>query len=1063
MRFSWYLVTLTALMSGCSGASRAPAPRSTVDLVIVSTTDVHGRLRAWDYYANRPDSAHSLAAAATVIDSVRSANPGRVILVDAGDLLQGNPLDYVAARVQPDQPHPVIAAMNAMAYDAAAIGNHEFNYGVPTLERATTQAHFPFLAANAYTVDGKRAFRPWVMLERDGIKVAVVGATTPGSMLWDRDNMRGRIAIHDIVPDVRTAVSDARRSGADVVVVSVHSGLDEPSSYDTLTTGVASENVAARLAREVGGIDLIVYGHSHKEMADTIIGSTMLVQPKNWATSVSVAHLEMVPDAGRWRVASKRASLVRTVRHPESQAVVAATEASHRATIAYATTSIGTTPVAWRADSSRVADTPLIDFVLEVERAATGAQLASTAAFSLDASIDSGAITVSRIAALYPYDNTLRAIRISGAQLRSYLEQSARYYRPFTAGAPVVNDSVPGFNFDIVAGADYTLDVSRPVGSRVTRLEVGGRPVAPDDSFTFALNNYRQTGGGGYAMLAGAPLLDDRQLEIRQLLIDEVRKRGVLRPEDFFHRNWTLEPAAAGAQAYAEMNRGEYGSRRPASRGDVWYTSATLGRFRMSGPRLRVITTNDFHGALEPRSDNTGAMRGGAAWVATAIDRARSECAPPDCESVLVDAGDLFQGTPASNLTYGRSVLEVFNKLGYAATALGNHDFDWGRDTLRAIMRAARFPILGANVRDTAGRDVGWIPNDTIVQRGAYRVGIIGISDVETPRTTKAANVAGLVFADPAPIIDSVAKSLRGRGADAVIVLAHEGAFCGREGSSGCAGEIVDVARRLTTKVDAIVSGHTHSLVNADLSGIPVVQAMSRGQAIGVVDIPLRGGTATHDVRSVYTDSLTPNPEIRALVEEATRRVAPLVDRKIAQIGEDMLRHGAQYPLGNLIADAMRAEGAGDVGIMNNGGIRANLRAGTATYGSFFEVSPFANVLFRVTVRGSELRRYLEQAVRRGNPNVHVSGVRVVYDTTRPPGSRITSLHVGQTQLADDRTYRVVINDFMLGDSLGLAPRAVRVEPVNLVDLDALVAYVRRLPSPVMAPRDDRFVIQPTQ
>jgi len=1057
MRFSWYLVTLTALMSGCSSASRAPSPRLTVDLVIASTTDTHGRLRAWDYYADRPDSAHSLASAATVVDSVRVANPGRVILVDAGDLLQGNPLDYVAARVQPDQPHAVIAAMNAMAYDAAAIGNHEFNYGLPTLERAVGEARFPFLAANAYTTDGKRAFRPWVMVERAGVKVGVIGATTPGSMLWDRDNLRGRLTIRDIVPDVRSAVAEAKQAGADVVVVSVHSGLNEPSSYDTVSTGVASENVAARLAREVGGIDLIVYGHSHKQMADTTIGSTLLVQPKNWATSVGVAHLELVREGGRWHVASRHASLVPTVRHAESPAVVAATEAMHRATIAYATAPIGSTPTIWRADSSRVADTPLIDFVLEVERAATGAQLASTASFSLDASIDSGAITVSRIAALYPYDNTLRSIKISGAQLRAYLEQSARYYRPFTPGAPVVNDSVPGFNFDIVAGADYTLDVSRPVGSRVTRLEVAGRAVAPDDSFTFALNNYRQTGGGGYAMLAGAPLLDDRQLEIRQLLIDEVRKRRVLRPEDFFHRNWTLEPAAAGAQAYTEMNRGEYGSRRTAAR-----APALAPRAPLPAPRLRVITTNDFHGALEPRPDNNGAMRGGAAWVAAAIERARAECPAPECESVLVDAGDLFQGTPASNLSYGRSVIGVLNKLGYAGTALGNHDFDWGRDTLRAIMRAAQFPILGANVRDAAGRDISWIPDDTLVTRGAYRVGIIGISDIETPRTTKAANVAGLVFADPAPIIDSTAKALRARGADAVIVLAHEGAFCGRDGSTSCAGEIVDLAKRLTTKIDAIVSGHTHSLVNTEVNGIPVVQAMSRGQAIGVVDIPLRGGTATHEVRPVYTDSLAPNAAIRALVDDATRRVAPLVDRKIAQIGEDMLRNGAQYPLGNLIADAMRVEGGGDVGIMNNGGIRANLRAGTATYGSLFEVSPFANVLFRVTVRGSELRRYLEQSVRRGNPNVHVSGARVVYDTTRPPGSRITALAVGTTPLADDRTYRVVINDFMLGDSLGLAPRAVRVEPANLVDLDALIAYLRRLPSPVMAPKDERFVIQPT-
>src|SRR5690242_7837368 len=224
MRFSRYLVTLTALIAACSSSSPAPAPSAAVDLVIAATTDVHGRLRAWDYYANTPDSAHSLASAATVVDSVRAANPGRVILVDAGDLLQGNPLDYVAARLRPNEPHPVIAAMNAMAYDAAAIGNHEFNYGLATLDRAIGEARFPFLAANAFTPDGKHAYRSSVMVERAGVRVAIVGATTPGSMLWDRDNLRGRLVIRDVVPEVRAAVGDARRAGADVVVVTVHSG-----------------------------------------------------------------------------------------------------------------------------------------------------------------------------------------------------------------------------------------------------------------------------------------------------------------------------------------------------------------------------------------------------------------------------------------------------------------------------------------------------------------------------------------------------------------------------------------------------------------------------------------------------------------------------------------------------------------------------------------------------------------------------------------------------------------------------------------------------------------------
>ncbi|HEY2026809.1 MAG TPA: 5'-nucleotidase C-terminal domain-containing protein, partial [Gemmatimonadaceae bacterium] len=546
-----FALTLTACVHG----SRRGGPDS-FDLVVVGTTDVHGRVRGWNYESNRADAVRGLARAATIVDSVRRTAPGRMVLVDGGDLLQGNSLTYVAARIAPvDAPHPVIAAMNAMHYDAAVIGNHEFNYGVPFLERTIKQARFPFLAANVTRPDGTAPFLSWTLIEREGVRVAIVGATTPGSMVWDRDNLAGRLVMHDIIPDLRAAVADVRAAGANVVLVVLHSGLDEPSSYDTVTTRVPSENVAARAAREVPGIDLLLYGHSHKEMRDTLIDGVLLVQPKNWATSVSVAHLALSRERGSWQVTSKQASLVQVAGHPESPAVLEATEAAHRATVAWVNTPIGRTPVAWRADSARVADTPIIDFINEVQRRTAGTDLASTAAFSLDAALDTGSITAARLQALYPYDNTLRAVRISGRQLRDYLEHSARYYVTAPDGRITVDPSVPGYNFDIVSGVDYTLDLSRPLGQRVSRLDFRGRPVAPADSFTMAMNNYRQTGGGGFAMLAGAPVVYDKQQEIRQLLVDEVRRRGTIAPSDYFHVNWRLEPASAVGSLSRQMRR----------------------------------------------------------------------------------------------------------------------------------------------------------------------------------------------------------------------------------------------------------------------------------------------------------------------------------------------------------------------------------------------------------------------------------------------------------------------------------------------------------------------------
>lgn len=1043
---------LLALTLGCTPSQLPRAPK-TVDLVFATTTDVHGRVRAWDYYANRAESMRGLSRAATIVDSVRAANPGRVILLDAGDLLQGNPFAYVAARVSRDRTNPIIAAMNAMQYDAAAIGNHEYNYGVPYLDSAIRQAKFPFLSANTYRLNplGVHAYNAWTIVDRAGVKVGIVGATTPGVAVWDAQNISGRLRFGDVVPAVREAVDQVRAAGADIVVVTVHSGLNEPSSYDTVTTGVPSENVAERIAREVPGIDLLLYGHSHKEVRGASVGQTLLIQPKNWATSVDVAHLSLARSGGKWTVTDKHSDLVQAANHAENAAVLAATDAAHRETVGYVTTAIGTTSEKWSADSARVKDTPLIDFMLETERKVAGTDLASTAAFSTDVVLNPGPITIAQVAQLYPYDNTLRAVRITGRQLRDYLEYSARYYRtPASPTAALETDpQIPGYNFDIVSGVDYAIDVSRPVGSRITRLEFKGRPVTDADSFTMALNNYRQTGGGGYAMLSGAPVVYDRQQEIRQLLIDEVRARGTLRQQDYFTPSWSL--VRGGGQIGAAVN-------------PVVPAAVTTSRpaFPTGTRFLRIIATNDFHGALEPRPDANGVRRGGAAYVAAAIERARSECVPR-CEILLLDAGDLFQGTPASNLSYGRPVVEYYNGMGYAAAALGNHEFDWGTDTLRARMRQAKFGIFGANVRYTNGRDVEWIPNDTIVTRGKTKIGIIGWSTVATPTTTRAANVAGLRFDPPAPIVDSIGTALRKRGADFVIVIAHAGAFCGRDGTGSCNGEIIEFAKQLTTKVDAIISGHTHSLVNTEVGVEPVVQARSSGRAIDVVDLSLQRYAnipARHEVRDIAVDTLTPDPAVERIVQQAVARVAPLVNRHVATISAALPREGHQYALGNLIADAQRWAAKGDVALMNNGGIRTDLRAGDATYGSLFEIQPFGNVLYSLTMTGAQLRGLLEAMLAKSGVDDHVSGLTIRYDPVRPAGSRLVSVTMADgSALSDTRTYNVIVNDFLAtgGEGYNAGQRATSMKSTNIADLDALIDYLHSLPSPITVPTEVRI------
>ena len=1050
MRIRPSLLALAVTIAGCRTAAIAttaevPAPpNGEMDLVVLSTTDVHGRMRGWDYYADSSESIRGLTRAATIVDSVRLANPGRVLLLDAGDLLQGNPFAYIAMKRFSSSSNPIISAMNAMHYDAAAIGNHEYNYGVPYLESAVSQARFPMLSANTYKLDGSHAFKSWTMVNRAGVKIGIVGATTPGVMVWDAENIKGRLKLGDIVPAVRTAAAEARAAGATVVIVSVHSGLNEPASYDTVATGLPSENVAARVAREIPGIDLVIYGHSHKEQKDLHIGSTLLVQPKNWATSVGAAHLRLALINGAWKVASSHGETIQAAHHPEQALVLAVTVSAHKATLAYANTVIGSTRTAWRGDSARLKDTPLIDFILESERKASGADLASTAAFTLDAALPPGSVTVAKIAQLYPYDNTLRAVRITGSQLRDYLEFSSRFYTgAFQSGTPATNPGIPGYNFDIVSGVDYIIDLTKPIGSRITSLTYKGKPVSDKDSFTMALNNYRQTGGGGYAMLRNAPVVYDKQQEIRQLLIDEVRARGELKTADYFTPNWTLA-----------------------------YPGATAGLTRSStalpagAHRLRIIATNDLHGALEPRPDANGVLRGGAAYAASVIEKARSECAQ-DCESILLDAGDMFQGTPVSNLAFGRPVVEYYNRMGYTASALGNHEFDWGTDTLRARMRDAKYAILGANVSFADGHDVPWISDDTIVVRGKTKIGIVGISTPETATATLPANVKGFKFDDPATVIDAHAKSMRARGADVIVVITHEGGFCNtKDGAETCTGEVFDVAAKLTEKVDVIVSGHTHSLLNTRVNGIPIVQARSSAQAVEVVDIPLDengkpAGSAVAEVRPVNTSSLTAFAPVDSIVKRASQRVASIVNRRVTTIRVALNRDGSQYALGNLVADAQRWAGKGDIAVTNNHGIRANLRAGEITYGTLFEIQPFANTLYRIRMTGAQVREYLEKLIAMDELQVHVSGIAIGYNPDLSRGERITSLRLraGRT-LNENSFYNVITNNFMAtgGSNMG-PPAGSRLTPLNINDLDALTGYLRTLRSPITPPSENRIFI----
>jgi 2',3'-cyclic-nucleotide 2'-phosphodiesterase/3'-nucleotidase/5'-nucleotidase len=1018
-------------------------------VVIVATTDVHGRVLGWDYVRDAV-APGGLSRAATILETLRAQYPNQVVLVDAGDLIEGNLFAAYYAQRDSQRPHPVVDALNTLQYDVATPGNHEFDFGRDVFTRATGDATYRYVSANIFQGAGDTlVFPPYQVVVRGGVKVGITGLTTPGVMVWDRTQLGGRIQVRPIAETARLALRRLDVADVDLKVVLIHSGLNEPSSYDT--AGVGAENAALGLATiplPAPRPDLVIVGHSHKEMRDYVVNDVHFVQPRNFALSLAVVHVWLVKrtagggaGTGGYRVVSIRSDLVPLATVPEQPRFVRRFSSVHERARAWATTPLGTAGPGFSARYGRAEDSPLLDFINEVQRRRAGADVSAAADFDLNAGFPEGEVREGDVAGIYPYENTLRAVRISGTQLRAYLEQAARYFRTYQTGARPINDSVPGFNYDVVSGVTYVIDLTQPEGRRIRGLAFRGRAVAPGDSFTLALNSYRQSGGGGYTMLAGARVVYDRGESIRDLLAADIRTRGRLIAQDVYSPSWSVAPAEARAAV-----RQAFAPQVPV----VARPDSTL---------LRVLAINDFHGALEPQvwPWSGGRPVGGAAALKPWLDSLARVCF---CTSIRLDGGDEMQGTPVSNFNYGRPAIAALNALGIDAATIGNHEFDWTVDTLRARMAEAHYRFVAANITDSAGTArPDWAEPFTVVERGGVRVAVIGLALPATPETTSPRNVRGLAFGDGAAAVRRVLPRARAAG-DYVIVLAHVGAFCDSGGA--CHGEIIDLAHALDSgSVDLIVSGHTHSLVNTVVNGIPIVQARSSGAGIAVVDFVQAGGKreVRARVETPFADRVRPDPALADALRLSRQSVAAITDRPVARFATELRRTGDQYGLGRLIADAQRNVAKTDVALVNNGGIRADVAAGVATYGDLFRVEPFQNRLVRLAVSGDVLKEALEHAVAGDGPDAHVAGIEVWYDPHKPAGRRIKKLRLANGKGVDGgQTYTLAVSDFLAtgGGGYTMLRSAVRGD-VGITELDALIQYLAVLRQLVAAPADDRI------
>ncbi|HLT85250.1 MAG TPA: 5'-nucleotidase C-terminal domain-containing protein [Phototrophicaceae bacterium] len=586
--------TTAALLLGAAATPAAAQTTDPLELTLLATTDVHGHVYDWDYFRNqpfpgadadRPDSL-GLTRVATAVEEVRAAKGAEsVVLLDNGDAIQGTPLTYYygmgagrQAVLDDELTHPMAAAFNYLDYDVQTVGNHEYNYGLDLLAAYEEDLDFPLLGANVIDVaTGEPYHEPYTLVERtiDGedVTVGVIGLVTPGVRIWDKQHVEGVLEFQDMVTAAEEWVPVVDEL-ADVVVVIAHTGLGnvDNAAYDR---DALHEDVTNNIAHFVPGIDVLVAGHTHQDNPQVVLENVegdpvLITQPNYWARSVTETTLNLVPDGeGGWEVdwsegRAPTAVAHRGVDNAEDQGLRDLLAEEHETTVEYVNTPVAESVTELPATTSRYEDTPIIDFINHVQQTTVEAALEGTehadktvisqaSPFSRTAVFPEGQVTIRDIAGLYIYENTLRAVELTGAQLRDYLEYSARYFNQVEEGAefdpetgtnavyPDRPDGVPDYNYDVISGLEYYIDISQPVGERIAGLShPDGTPVADDDVFVMAVNNYRQSGGGAFPHVADAPVVYDELLEIRQLLIDWAQDRGVIDPAEFFVENWWL-------------------------------------------------------------------------------------------------------------------------------------------------------------------------------------------------------------------------------------------------------------------------------------------------------------------------------------------------------------------------------------------------------------------------------------------------------------------------------------------------------------------------------------------